>query len=140
MSTRTLTVLLRPTPKQAQALKETMTTFNAACDFVSRVAWENREFNNFRLRRLTYRDVRSRFALPSQLAQHAIAKVAAAYQVSREVQATFRPQGAVTYDCRVMRLLGVSAVSMTLLSGREKILLSTGGYHTRRLASATLGE
>src|SRR5438445_8778902 len=112
MSIRTLTISLRPTPEQAQALKQTMTAFNDACNFVSHVAWREREFNNFRLRRLTYRDVRDRFALPSQLAQHAIAKVAAAYKISREGPARFRPLGAVTYDRRVMRLLGVTAVSM----------------------------
>jgi IS605 OrfB family transposase len=140
MSTRTLTISLRPNPKQAQALQETMEAFNAACDFVSQVAWDERAFNNFRLRRLTYRAVRDRFGLPAQLAQHAIAKVAAAYKVSRQVPATFHPLGAVTYDVRVMRLLGVSAVSMTLISGREKVLLSTGGYHARRLSGALLGE
>jgi putative transposase len=140
MSTRTLTLSLRSSPEQAQALQQTMTAFNAACNFVSQVAWNEREFNVFRLRRLTYRDVRDRFALPSQLAQHAIAKVAAAYKVNRSEKATFRPLGAVTYDVRVMRLLGVSAVSMTLLSGREKVLLSTGGYHAKRLAGALLGE
>jgi IS605 OrfB family transposase len=117
-----------------------MAAFNAACNFVSQVAWAEHEFHHFRLRRLTYRDVRDRFALPAQLAQHAIAKVAAAYKVSRQSQATFRPLGAVTYDVRVMRLLGVSAVSMTLLAGREKIPLSTGGYHAKRLAGARLGE
>jgi putative transposase len=84
--------------------------------------------------------VRDRFGLPAQLAQHAIAKVAAAYKVNRQIQAVFRPLGAVTYDCRVMRLLGVTAVAMTLLCGREKVLLSSGGYHAKRLFGARLGE
>jgi putative transposase len=140
MSTRTLTISLRPTPAQAAALHATMTVFNAACNYVSGVAWNERQFNNFRLRRLTYRDVREQFGLPAQLAQHAIAKVAAAYKVSKDTQAEFRPLGAVTYDVRVMRLIGVSVVSMTLLTGREKILLSTGGYHAQRLEGAALGE
>jgi IS605 OrfB family transposase len=140
MSTRTLTLSMRPTPEQAEALRETMTAFNAACNFVSAVAWREQQFNNFRLRSLTYRDVREQFGLPSQLAQHAIARVAAAYQVSKHTPVVFRPLGAVTFDVRVLRLIGVSTVSIRLLVGRERILLSTGGYHARRLEGAALGE
>lgn len=131
---------MKPTTAQAEALKATMEAFNAACDFVSSVAWVEREFNNYRLRKLTYRTVRERFGLPAQLAQQAIAKVAAAYKVSRQTRAEFRPHGAVTFDCRVLRLIGVSAVSMTLLSGRGKIALSVGGYQAERLKGAVLGE
>src|SRR5947209_8412801 len=118
---RTLSISLRPTHAQAQALRETMEAFNAACNFVSQVAWEERQFNNYRLRARVYGEVRARFALPAQLAQHAIKRAADAYKVSKAKQAEFRPWGAVTYDCRVMRLMGVSVVSMTLLAGRERI-------------------
>jgi putative transposase len=137
---RTLVVSLRPTAEQAQALLTTMEAFNAACNAVSAVAWETREFNNYHLRKLTYGAIREQFGLPAQLAQHAIAKVAHAYKVSKATRAEFRPHGAVTYDCRVFRLRGVSAVSMTLLSGRSKIALSIGGYQAQRLREAELGE
>jgi IS605 OrfB family transposase len=137
---RTLTISLRPTEPQAKALQATMEAFNAACNYVSRVAWEERQFNNYRLRSRTYGEVRTRFGLPAQLAQQAIKKVADAYKVNRKTLAEFRPFGAVTYDRRVMRVIGVSVVSMTLLSGREQIVLSTGGYHAERLRGAILGE
>jgi putative transposase len=137
---RTLTISLVPTGGQAAALLETIVAFNAACNYASGVAWESREFNNYRLRGLCYVTIRSQFGLPAQLAQHAIGKVAAAYKVSKKTRAEFRPHGAVTYDRRVFRLLGVSNVSMTLLSRREKIALSTGGYHADRLRDAQIGE
>src|SRR5947207_2901025 len=137
---RTVTCSLRPTVAQADALLGTIEAFNEACDYVSTVAWVEREFNNYRLRKRTYRAIRERFGLPAQLAQQAIAKVAAAYRVSKQRRAEFRPHGAVTFDCRVLRLIGVSVVSMALLSGREKIALSIGGYQARRLKGAALGE
>ena len=121
---RTVTCSLKPTAAQTEALLATIEAFNAACDHVSSFAWTEREFNNYRLRKLTYRAIRERFGLPAQLAQQAIAKVAAAYKVSKASRAEFRPHGAVTYDCRVLRLIGVSVVSLTLLSGREKVALS----------------
>jgi IS605 OrfB family transposase len=117
-----------------------MTAFNAACDYVSSVAWAEREFNHYRLRKRTYATVRQRFDLPAQLAQQAIAKVAAAYKVSKAKRAEFRPHSAVTYDCRVLRLIGVSLVSMTLLSGREKVALSLGDYQAQRLQDLVIGE
>jgi putative transposase len=137
---RTVTCSLKPTVAQAGALLATMEAFNAACDYVSSVAWVERQFNNYRLRKLTYHTVRERFGLPAQLAQQAIAKVAAAYKVSKQTRAEFRPHGAVTFDGRVLRLIGVSTVSMTLVSGREKVALSVGGYQSERLKGAVLGE
>jgi IS605 OrfB family transposase len=138
--TKTLVVSLRPTEQQLPDLFLAMEAFNAACNCVSAIAWETQEFNNYRLRRLAYRTIREQFGLPAQLAQQAIAKVANAYKVAKHRRAEFEPHGAVTYDCRVFRLLGVSAVSMTLLSGRAKIALSLGGYQAERLRGAKVGE
>jgi putative transposase len=137
---RTLAISLRPTPEQAKALLVTMEAFNAACNYVSGIAWESRTFRNFTLRKLCYSDVRARFRLTAQLAQHAIKKVADAYKVSQTKQAAFKPHGAVTYDARVLRLIGVSNVSMAVLHGRETIRLSTGGYHADRLRGTQVGE
>jgi putative transposase len=136
----TLTCSLRPTSEQAEHLLKTMRAFNAACEFASEVAWQERCFRNYSLRKLTYYPIRERFGLSSQLAQQAIKKVADAYKLDRKVRRHFHSLGAVTYDCRVFRLVGVSAVSMTLLDGREKIALSTGGYHADRLRGAQVGE
>lgn len=136
----TLTCSLQPTPEQAEQLLRTMEAFNAACNYASEMAWENREFNCVRLHRLTYYEIRARYGLPAQLTAHAIRKVADAYKLDKKTKREFRPHGAVTFDNRVFRLLGVSVASMTLLSGREKIKLSIGGYQAKRLKGAILGE
>jgi putative transposase len=137
---RTIAVSLRPTPEQSKALLDTMEAFNAACNFVSGFAWANGTFRNYDLRGLCYHEVRARFGLTAQLAQHAIKKVADAYRVSKARRPEFRPFGAVTYDARVLRLLGVSSVSIAVLHGRKKIALSVGRYPADRLRGAQIGE
>lgn len=117
-----------------------MQAFNAACNFVSGIAWQQRIFNQVALHHLTYRPIRQRFGLPAQLAVRAIAKVAHAYKTSKAVRAEFRPLGAITYDRRVLRLLGVSSVSCSTLRGRITVPLKIGGYQRKRLAGAALGE
>ena len=140
METRSVTCAAAPTPEQAEALKTVMQAYNAACNFVSDLAWERRCFNQIALHHLTYRDIRERFGLPSQLAVRAIAKVADAYKVSKATKAQFRPLGSITYDSRVLRLLGVSNVSCSTLQGRITVKLNIGGYQRNRLAGASLGE
>ena len=140
MEARTVTCVATPTPEQADLLRETMLAFNAACGYVSKVAWKEGVFRQFDLHRLTYRDVRERFGLPAQLTVRAIAKVVDAYRVSKRKQAEFRPLGAITYDCRVLRLLNLSTVSLTTLRGRIKVSLNIGGYQRDRLKGASLGE
>ena len=68
-----------------------MEAFNAACNFVSGIAWEQRQFNTYRLRTRVYAEVRARFGLPAQLAQHAVKRVTDAYKVSKATRAEFRP-------------------------------------------------
>jgi IS605 OrfB family transposase len=60
--------------------------------------------------------------------------------VSKAKQAQFQSHGAVTYDARVLRLIGVESVSIALLHGRQMIRLSTAGYHADRLRGAQIGE
>jgi putative transposase len=117
-----------------------MQAYNAACNFVSALAWEKRCFNQIALHHMTYRDIRAQFGLPSQLAVRAIAKVADAYKTSKATKAEFRPLGAITYDSRILRLIGVSNVSCSTLAGRITVKLNIGGYQRDRLAGAALGE
>lgn len=140
MSVHTVTCAASPTPEQAGALRETMLAFNAACNAISAVAWKERVFSQVPLHRLVYYSVRAEFKLPAQLAVRAIAKVVDAYKVSKAKQAEFRPLGAVTYDCRVLRLVNLSSVSLTTLRGRLKVSLKVGGYQRNRLSGAILGE
>lgn len=117
-----------------------MIAFNAACDFAAGEAWTAKQFHRWDIHRVAYRGIRERFRLPAQLAAHAIAKVSACYQRDRTKRPEFRPLGAVTYDSRVLRLLNLSVVSVSTLSGRIRVNLGIGGYQRDRLKAAIFGE
>jgi putative transposase len=72
----TAAIQLLPTPEQANALTRTLATANAACDYISQVAWETKTFRQFPIHRLTYQAVRETFQLTAQLAVRCIRKVA----------------------------------------------------------------
>src|SRR5215211_3280333 len=95
-------IQLLPTPEQADALKRTLETANAACDYISQVACESKTFRQFPIHRLTYQAVRETFHLAAQLTVRCIAKVADAYKLERETQRTFQPEGAIAYDARIL--------------------------------------
>src|SRR2546423_780883 len=118
----TIQLKLLPTPEQAIALKRTILTANAACDYISLVAWETQTFRQFPIHRLTYGAVRQTFHLAAQLAVRCIGKVADAYKLDRKVKRTFAPLGAVPYDERILTYTHENtAVSIWTLSGRQEI-------------------
>lgn len=116
----TIQLKLQPTPEQAERLRQTLETANAACDMMSRVAWETGTFRQFALHKLIYRDVRVAFGLSAQMAVRCIAKVADAYKLERETQRMFKPLGAVAFDDRILSYKA-AAVSIWTLGGRQTI-------------------
>jgi IS605 OrfB family transposase len=74
--TRTIRLLLNPTPEQASAMAETARQFTEAFNAVCAWGWENTERNGVRLHHATYRDLKTRLpALVSDL--HCQARVKA---------------------------------------------------------------
>jgi len=98
MSTRTIALTLRPTAAETIALLRLQERFNAACNYISGVAWEAQEFNKVRLQRLVYGDVRATYGLMAQHTIRAIAVVADAYKLDHDTQRTFRADAAVVLD------------------------------------------
>jgi putative transposase len=136
----TAAIQLLPTLKQADALKRTLETANAACDFISQVAWSRQTFRQFPIHRLTYQAARETFKLAAQLAVRCIAKVADAYKLSRTTQRTFQRHGALPYDDRILSYnLKGSEVSIWTLDGRQVIPFVCGD-HQRTLLTTRRGE
>jgi len=136
----TAAIQLLPTPEQADALKRTLETANAACDYISQVAWESKTFRQFPIHRLTYLAVRKMFGLTAQLAVRCIAKVADAYKLDRKTQRTFQPHGALPFDDRILSYnLKGSEVSIWTLSGRQAISFVCG-ERQRELLATQRGE
>jgi putative transposase len=124
----TLKAKLQPTKEQRRKLLNTMKTFNAACDTISREAYSSKSYNKIKLQHQVYIQIRERYKLPAQLTIRAISKVAESYKVERRHIHIYRAYGAVVYDQRIMSFKGLDKVSLTTSEGRETIPLLTGDY------------
>jgi putative transposase len=130
---QTLLVKLAPEPEQSAALLRTLAAFNAACNDIAGTAFEHRTANKIELQKLVYYDIRQRFGLSAQMCIRAIAKVAEAYKRDREQRPTFRAQGAMTYDERILSFPRVDRVSLLTLDGRIEVPFRFGDYQAARL-------
>ena len=126
---------LAPTTEQAQALLETMHAFNEAANYVASVAFGEKSADKFRLQKLVYGELRTTYHLPAQLAIRCISKASEAYKRDKSIQPTFRPEGAVVYDPRVMAFKGSETVSLLTLAGRVLVAFRFGAYQEARMGS-----
>lgn len=126
----TAQIKLTPTSEQAEALRRTLVAANAACDYISRVAWERHTFHQFDIHKLAYEDVRETFALSAQVVVRCIAKVADAYKLDRKTLRTFAPLGAAAYDSRILTY-DATSVSIWTLEGRQRIPFVCGERQRR---------
>lgn len=132
----TAKVKLLPTPEQRGYLLDTMRRFNAACNYISDVAWETRTFKQIPLHHRVYHTVKDRFDLSAQMAVRANAKVVDVYKLDRKKPRSFRELGAITYDDRILSWkMADSSVSIWTLQGRQTIPFAAGEYQRRLLAT-----
>jgi putative transposase len=132
---QTMLLKLAPTPEQARVLLDTMHTFNAACDYIAEQAFEARVANKFELQKMTYGELRTTYHLPAQLAIRAISKTTDVYKRDKSIQPTFKAEGAIVYDERVMSFKGLTIVSLLTLSGRVLVPFLIGAYQESRMGS-----
>jgi putative transposase len=130
---QTMLLKLVPTEDQHDALLETMHAFNAACDYVAAQAFEAKVANKFELQKMTYGELRTTYHLPAQLAIRCISKASDAYKRDKSIQPTFKPEGAVVYDERVMSFKGLTHVSLLTLQGRVFVPFIIGHYQAARM-------
>ncbi len=140
MLVRAVRAKLRTNNVTADALADTMTKFNAACNALSQIAWDTQTFRHFDLHKLAYHRVRADFGLPSQLTVRALAKVADTYKADRSQRHTFGPRGAVVFDARCFRMTGVSSAELTTTQGRHSFSLAHGGKQRKQLSQGVTGE
>jgi putative transposase len=153
---------LRPTPVQAAALEVTLHACNEAASWVSGVAFEKDVKRNFALREHTYTEVKRRWGLGAQAAQHVIKKTCDAYRTlaanakagnlgkpwskryrrAVEKPVVFRPEGAQPYDDRMLSWqITERTVSLWTLSGRVKgVAFTASPEQLARLALYRKGE
>jgi len=124
----TLQLKLLPTPEQHTALLETMHAFNAAASHAARVGFDAGVFAQASIHVRCYRALRDRFGLSSQMAVRAIGKAVECFKRDRTTCPLFSPEGAMTYDERLMGWKGPAHVSLLTLHGRELVAMIYGEY------------
>ena len=130
---QTMLLKLAPTPEQHQALLDTMHVFNAACNYIAKQAFLVQVVNKFELQKMTYGELRTTYHLPAQLAIRAISKTSDSYKLDKSIQPTFKPEGAIVYDERVMSFKGLTTVSLLTISGRVLVPFRIGWYQQARM-------
>src|SRR5437763_7880598 len=130
---QTMLLKLVPTQDQHQALLETMHAFNEAANYVASIAFAEKTANKFALLKIVYRELRTTYKLPAQLAIRAISKASEAYKRDKSIQPTFKPEGALVYDERVMSFKGLTHVSLLTLAGRVLVPFIIGNYQAARM-------
>lgn len=131
---------LQPSPEQHALLLQTLETANAACDYVSDVAWRNKVFGQFNLHKLCYANVRTQFGLGADVAVRVFAKVADGYKLDKRAQRTFRPHGAFPFNDRLVSYkLDRRIVSIWTMAGRQKMPF-IAGEHAAKLLAGLHGE
>jgi putative transposase len=150
-------VKLLPTPQQAAALEATLEAANRAANLVAALAFQQRCFRNFDLRKHTYDQIKAEFGLAAQAAQHVIKKVCDAYRtlhanlaagnlgkpgsprrVKIEAQPiSFRSLAAQPYDDRCLSWQhDARTVSIWTSAGRLKGVAFTGSAQQLALLAA----
>ncbi len=95
-------VKLHTNSQQHAALAQTMRVCNAACNCISRLAFETGTFRKFPLQTLCYHSVKAVTKLHANHVIRALAKVADAYKRDTRTLRAFAPLGAVELDARLL--------------------------------------
>jgi IS605 OrfB family transposase len=125
---KALQIKLLPNAEQKLCLIDTFMAFNDACNFVSRIAWEQKLFNKVFLQRIVYKDIREKFGLAAQLAVRVISKVVETYKSDKTILHEFRDFGSIFYDKRILSFKGLDEVSINTVHGRIRIPITIGKY------------
>ena len=134
----TLKIRLYPSSEQSDQLLKTMESFNAACNVISKIAFDNKTFGKIKLQQLCYYSIREQFKLSAQMVVRAIGKVAESYsdKDKRDSQHFFKPHGAIVYDDRILTIKSIDTVSILTLDGRIFVPMSVYEYHSSIINNA----
>ena len=105
--------------EEKETLKKTLQAANAACNYISEYAFNNKVFNRFELQKVLYQYLKEEFGLPSQLIIKCIQKVAKSYINDKSKLNKFYDLGSVNYDNRILSWKE-NSISITTIDGRLK--------------------
>lgn len=133
--TLTLACKLQPTPEQVAKINATLQAFADACNYANQVVKAG-VTSKTTIQSLVYKDLREKFGLSANLAVRACARVGSnrkAAKVRNKPVKAFKPTSA-DYDARIFSFREKDwTSSLTLIGGRERILMELGTYQMGKL-------
>lgn len=136
--TKTIVCKLKVSEEEKEVVLKTTELFKEACNYISKVAWEQKCFNPIALHHLTYRKVRERFKLPSNLCIEARDRVAKSYKTDKSKLHEFK-SFSMDLNNRLFSIRqkeGKFIVSIATIKGRVKCELNIGDYQKQYLENA----
>lgn len=109
-----------------------MCRFNEAASYAAKVGFESGGFSQPAIHKRCCAELRARFGLSAQMAVRAIGKAVEVFRRDKTRCPVFRPNGAMTYDERILSFKGLDRVSLLTLDGRLLIPLVYGAYQRAR--------
>lgn len=130
----TTVVKLNATTEHHSALIQTLRTCNAACDRISKVAFDSQTFRQFDLHALVYHNIKAKTGINANHVVRAIAKVAHAYKLDTKTLRTFTPLGGIELDKDLLTWkVEPQIVSINTVQGRLKIPFVCSAQHKELL-------
>jgi IS605 OrfB family transposase len=130
----TTVVKLHTSPEEHAALVETMRACNAACDRISKTAFDTKTFRQYDIHARVYYPVKAETNLNANHVVRAIAKVAHAYKLDRDTLRTFDPVGGIELDKDLLTWkVEEQVASINTLRGRIRLPFACSTEQKERL-------
>jgi putative transposase len=117
----TLKIKLLPDNEQAKSLLQTIKEANSACNIISKIASDLKIFNQFKIHKEVYHQIKGSSNLSAQILVRCISKVADAYKLNKKTKRVFKPLSSISYDSRILTYQSDKIVSIWSIGGRLKI-------------------
>lgn len=127
---------LKPTEKQIKILDKTLSRCLGALNYVSKIAWNKKCFNRVALHHLTYYKVKKKFKLSAQTITAIRDKVVFSYRSNKKKEHIFKKAILPLNFNRTVTFKKSEIVSISTVSGRQKISLALGDYQKTNLSKA----
>jgi len=132
----TIKCKLNPDKKQIKILNKTLSKCLIALNYVSKISWDNKCFNRVALHHLVYYKIKSKFKLSSQICCAIKDKVAFSYKANKKKQHIFKKAILPLNFNRTFSFKDNEIVSISTISGRQKIPFMLGKYQKQMLFKA----
>lgn len=116
----TLIIKILPTAAQRALLLATLQEANKVCNYISKISFNKKLFNQFNLHKETYHPIKNSSNLSSQMIIRCIGKVAESYQVNKKTIHIFKPLGSIAYDSRILTYKE-KEISIWCIGGRQSM-------------------